>query len=410
MVLQFSTLQTTYSITYNANGGTGAPDNQIKTHGTNLTLSGTEPTRANSSAGSYTVTLNAHGGSVNTTSLNAARTTGYTFKNWNTAANGNGTSYAPGAIYTTDAAATLYAQWNSSTTTAAVTLPTPTRTGYVFKGWGTSSTATTGVTGSYTPTGNVTLYAVWEANKYTVTYNPNGGTGAPDNQIKTHGTNLTLSSTKPTHAATSAGKYTVTFNANGGSVTPASLDAPRTTAYKFQNWNTAADGSGTSYAPGATYTVDADVTLYAQWESNTSTNPVELPTPTRTGYVFKGWATSSTAATGVTGSYTPTDNVTLYAVWSGPDLVLPTSLTTIESEAFAGGAFTYVKLPESATAIQSRAFADCPNLRYIYIPEATIIIAKDAFSGTSGLTILGARDSYAEFFAQRNSFTFVPVA
>ena len=157
----------TYTITYNANGGTGAPSAQTKTHDVVLTLSTTKPTRANASAGSYTVTLNANGGSVSTDKLTAARTTSYTFKNWNTAANGGGTSYNPGASYTANAAATLYAQWNSSTTTAAVTLPSPTRNGYSFQGWATSATATGGSTGNYTPTGNVTLYAIWKQDQTT---------------------------------------------------------------------------------------------------------------------------------------------------------------------------------------------------------------------------------------------------
>ena len=261
------------------------------------------------------MTLNANGGSVSTTSLTAARTTSYTFKNWNTAQNGSGTTYAPGASYTANADVTLYAQWNSSTSTAAVTLPTPTRTGYIFKGWATSAEAGDGATGSYTPTGNVTLYAIWEANKYTISYDANGGTGAPEPQIKIHDVALTLSSEQPTRPDESAGSYTVTLNANGGSVSPTSLTAARTTSFTFNNWNTAADGSGTTYAPGASYTANAAATLYAQWNSSTSTAAVTLPTPTRTGYIFKGWATSAEAADGATGSYTPTGNVTLYATW-----------------------------------------------------------------------------------------------
>lgn len=70
---------------------------------------------------------------------------------------------ASGASYTTNAALALYAIYTSSTTTTAVTLPTPTRSGYNFMGWATSSTATSGTTGSYTPSGNVTLYAIWGA-------------------------------------------------------------------------------------------------------------------------------------------------------------------------------------------------------------------------------------------------------
>ena len=153
----------TYAVTYNANGGTGAPSTQYKTHGTALTLSSTKPTKAAVSAGNYTVTLNANGGTCSSSSLSAKRTTSYTFSKWNTNSSSTGTSYNAGASYTTNAALSLYAIYSSSTSTAAVTLPTPTRSGYNFMGWATSSTATTGTTGSYTPSGNVTLYAIWGA-------------------------------------------------------------------------------------------------------------------------------------------------------------------------------------------------------------------------------------------------------
>lgn len=153
----------TYAVTYNANGGSGAPSTQYKTYGTALTLSSTKPTKSSTSAGSYTVTLNANGGTCSSASLSAVRTTKYTFSKWNTNSSGTGTSYASGASYTTNAALALYTIYTSSTTTTAVTLPTPTRSGYNFMGWATSSTATSGTTGSYTPSGNVTLYAIWGA-------------------------------------------------------------------------------------------------------------------------------------------------------------------------------------------------------------------------------------------------------
>jgi len=90
-------------------------------------------------------------------------------------------------------------------------------------------------------------------------------------------------------------------------------------------------------------------------------------------------------------------------------LIPPSSLTVIEAEAFSGSAFTSVKLSEGTTTIGSRAFADCPKLRYIYIPEATTGIAGNAFSGVSNLTILGASGSYAEFYAQRYGYSFTAV-
>ena len=71
---------------------------------------------------------------------------------------------------------------------------------------------------------------------YTISYNAHGGSGAPSAQTKDGGIDLTLSSTAPTRAG-----------------------------YTFAGWNTAADGSGTSYASGATFTGNVDTTLYAQW-------------------------------------------------------------------------------------------------------------------------------------------------
>jgi uncharacterized repeat protein (TIGR02543 family) len=115
----------------------------------------------------------------------------------------------------------------------------PTRTGYSFQGWATSASGSVSYAAgaSYTANAAVTLYAVWKANTYTVSYNANGGTGAPGNQTKTYGTALTLSSTKPTR-----------------------------TNYTFKGWGTSASATTVSYAAGASYTTNAAVTLYAVWE------------------------------------------------------------------------------------------------------------------------------------------------
>jgi len=72
----------TYTITYNANGGTGQPANQTKTENIALTLSTTVPVR-----------------------------TGYTFKGWATSAGAIVAQYQPGGSYTANAGATLFAVW-----------------------------------------------------------------------------------------------------------------------------------------------------------------------------------------------------------------------------------------------------------------------------------------------------------
>lgn len=329
-----------YDVTYNANGGTGAPAAQKKIKDTALTLSTTKPTKASTSSTStstITVSYNANGGSSTPTAGTGTKTTvtttPYTFSTWNTAANGSGTSYASGASYTANAALTLYAQYTAGTATKTVTDPkiaiasgitraaadvtgykvtfnanggssTPSAVTskrgaiYSFKQWNSKSdgSGTEYKPGTaYSFSANTTLYAIWGAS-YT-------------NKA------VTLASAI-SRADASAGSYTVTYNANGGSCSTTSASAARTTKYTFSKWNTKSDGSGTDYSAGASYTPSAAVTLYAKWTSSTTTAAVTLPTPTRTGYTFKGWSTSSSATSGSTGSYTPTGNVTLYATWS----------------------------------------------------------------------------------------------
>ena len=109
----------------------------------------------------------------------------------------------------------------------------------------------------------------------------------------------------------------------------------------------------------------------------------------------------------MTGYYTPKSDVTLYATWIQPDLALPASLITIESEAFTGGAFRYVKLSENTVSIGWHAFANCPNLTYIYIPEATKEIDLAAFGDLNALTILGKPNSTAEEYAKEHHYTFI---
>lgn len=142
--------------------------------------------------------------------------------------NANGGSGAPGS----------QTKWYGT----ALTLSTakPTRTGYSFLGWSTSKTATSATYaagGSYTANAAATLYAVWKANTYKISYNANGGSGAPAAQTKAHGSTLVLSSKKPTRAN-----------------------------YTFLGWSTSATATTATYAAGASYTANAAATLYAVWK------------------------------------------------------------------------------------------------------------------------------------------------
>ena len=333
---------TGYTVSFNKNGGTTTPSNLTSTiyynqtywntkangSGTNYSSQGSYTTngantmyaiwstsngavilpsaisRSQSTANGYTVTFNANGGSCSTTSLTATDTKSYTFAGWSY----NGSTYTAGASFTPSEATTMTANWAVSTTPGSITLPTASKSGYTFVGWGTSASATSGVTGSYTPNGNVTLYAVYSANGYQVTYNANGHGTAPANQTKTHGTALTLQSFIANQTETG---YTVTLNPNEGICTVPSVTSQ--IEYKQTYWNTQANGSGTNYASRGTYNSDSNLTLYAIWSS--TKKAVTLPTPTRNGYRFVGWSSNKNDTTGVTGSYTPQGNTTLYAIW-----------------------------------------------------------------------------------------------
>ena len=265
-------------------------------------------TRNSTTETGYKVTFNANGGSCSTTELTATNTRSYTFSKW-AAGSTSGTKYSAGASFTPTAATTMYATWTESVTNGSIDLPTASKSGYTFVGWGTSASATTGSTGTYTPSGNITLYAVYSANGYAVTYNANGHGNAPANQTKTHGTALTL---QPFIADQTETGYTVTLNANGGSVNTTALTSQ--IKYKQTNWNTNSSGTGTNYGSKASYTGNAALNLYAVWSADPQY--VTLPTPTRSNYVFNGWAFDTSAPSGMTGNYVPTSNVTLYALWS----------------------------------------------------------------------------------------------
>lgn len=144
-------------------------------------------------------------------------------------------------------------------------------------------------------------YVTYSISNVTITYDANGGSNAPAST--TGSPPLTVTSSEPTGAVRVAN-----FNANGGSVSPSSI----TKNLVFSHWTTNADGSGTLYESGSTYSGTSNITLYAQY-----TTPVlgTLPTPTRSTANFIGWFTAASGGTQISSS-TPISNTTYYAHWS----------------------------------------------------------------------------------------------
>lgn len=317
------TLTGTYIISYDANGGSGAPSAQNKTPGVTLTLSSIKPTRE-----------------------------GYTFSKWNTKADGTGTNYNSGANYTADTSLSLYAIWNINKvqfaynpnggtvdadgygysdygwiTKDAVTYFQTlnyndsndlydattfglTRTGYTFDGhWylynnidGITTTrfrqdtsynsaefyhyADTTKTVVNTPLVSCWVYAGWTANNYIVTFDPNGGSIDTTTIIVTYDSNYDI------------------------------LPTPTRIGYTFNGWFTAKTG-GTQITADSTVNITSDQVLYAQWTvkvykytlgetegvitegSTTSGNKnygsmIILKAVPKSGYTWNAWKSSNT--------------------------------------------------------------------------------------------------------------------
>lgn len=325
-----------YRITYNANGGSGAPSNQSKDYNKSVTLSSTKPTRS-----------------------------GYTFLGWSTSSNATSASYSAGSSYSSNADLTLYAVWKevstytlsynanggsgapssqSGATSYAVSSTVPTRQGYTFLGWSKSSSASTA---SYKPgstinlSSNTTLYAVWNpaatikldnpynatidfaSQEYYYTFTPtangdytieswgdldtkvyvynsswtelgnNDDDGDESNfmlklnltagtkyyikvrafSLKTGSTSFIITKEAPT-------TYTLSYNVNGGSGAPSSQSGatsyaisstvPTRQGYTFLGWSKSSSASSATYKPGSTIELTSNATLYAVWKSASS--------------------------------------------------------------------------------------------------------------------------------------------
>ncbi|MCL2367550.1 MAG: InlB B-repeat-containing protein, partial [Oscillospiraceae bacterium] len=313
-----------YTVTYDANGGSGAPLDSAR----------------------Y-----AEGAAVTVLDKGEMTRPGYDFTGWNTQKDGKGDSYrAADTFQMPDENLSLYAQWDAIDYSVTyypggaegdvpvdlkayhvgddvdVAAPTGlTYSNYRFMGWRANLSGTPliqpGEEAFKMPPADVELAAEW-AREYKVTYDGNGhssGTVPPEDGFYITG--------ETTRAAAQG-----TMDRRG---------------YTFTGWNTLSNGGGTPYAAGAAITIVAvDVTLYAQWRHDQYTvtydgneNTVGAPpapenhftddavtvkgpgTLGRDGYKFMGWRRARTG--GGTEDYLagqtfdmPESNVTLMAIWA----------------------------------------------------------------------------------------------
>ncbi len=308
----------TYTVTYNGNGNTTG----------NVPVDGISPYITGS-----TVTVLDNIGSP------VLEKTGYVFSGWNTVDNGSGISYVQGDTFTINANTILYAQWtptytvtyngNGNTTgnvpvdssspyitgSTVIVLgnsgsPVLGKTGYTFAGWNTTEngSGTSYAQGNtFTINANTILYAQWTPT-YTVTYNGNGNTSG----------NVPVDGSSP--YITGA---TITVLGNSGSPVLGK------TGYTFAGWNTTDNGSGTSYAQGNTFTINANTILYAQW---TLAPTLAAPTPlSSVGGNTEAYILFTQTGTITNYEYSTDDGATFLA-FSPPQIYSPVNIKTLSSD------------------------------------------------------------------------------
>ena len=265
----------------------------------------------------------------------------------------------------------------------------PTKTGSTFLGWSTKSSSTAADSAytaakmaagvSYTSNAALTLYAIWKINTYTITYNANGGSGAPGKQTKTYGKVLKLSAVKPSK-----------------------------TGSNFSGWR---GSDGNNYTPGANYSTNANLILTAQWnvityiikynanggsgapgdqtknygQNLTLSNTV----PTKTSYRFLGWSTNINATSPTWtkgGTYKDNKSVTLYAIWAntyiGPSIAsrrVYRSLDDTGSIESLAGAYIYLSFDWIAGSTNAGA-----NPTTVTIKKGSATVYNESFASESG--------------------------
>ena len=201
-----------------------------------------------------------------------------------------------------------------------------TRDGYTFTGWKRADNQQAYGDGQWVtnlttqPDGIVTMVAQWSANEAHIRYNPN-----------------------PPAGKTAGGNGTPNWDGHTGDTPAIGGNGWTIDGYTFAGWTTNADGGGTKYAPGASWTASGTLTLYAQWtpgeagltyDGNGATGGKTDPQNgvtgqnvtiarngfTRPGYTFVRWDTQADCrgkAVNPGDKWTLQGSSTLYACWTG---------------------------------------------------------------------------------------------
>ena len=402
----------TINVTYNGNGATSSvlPQNSKFTYGTAFNTAAQLDRK-------YTVTYDYNGATGGTGTSSSVSS--YTWKGWKSSA--NGAVYNASTTYTdnfgaTGGTLTFTAQWES----ASVILPSPVKTGYTFNGWYTSSSGGTkaGNAGApYTPSSNITLYAQWTINQYTLDLN-----GTLDNMSRDNISGIATADVyvNGTLQADDCRDYTSQFDYG--------------TAYTVKDIKTAAgytyDGaetiSGTVESGGSTVVLRFHTNTYnilyngngSTGGSTASQNGIKFGADcqlnangfTRDGYDFAGWATSQNGDVlygnnAVVNTLTTADraSVTLYAKWTPrTDRSYKVNVYLMNTSG------TYPASPESFIFGNQTTGTNVSVLYESYIPEgkdASQFYLDTSKSNVTSGTVLGNNGLTLVMYIARRSHT-----
>lgn len=391
-----------YTVTWNANGGTVSPASTTKTHGSTLGALPI-PTRASTAEYSYTFagwfTAASGGTQISTTTTVTGNVTYYahwtaTKRSYTATFNSNGGN--------TPSPSTITKEYNA----ALGTLPTCSRTGYTFLGWYTASSGGTKISTTTVVTKNITYYAQWSINSYTLTFNPNGGTVTPTSKDLEYNSAY---GTLPTPTRASDAQYT----------------------YTFAGWYTAATGG--TQVTATTKMAAKDTTVYAHWTSNTRSYTVSYKTtygtlnrtsqsvaynskgsctltmPNNTAeftYTFVGWYTAANGGGTKVGSEltleTPaiTGTVTYYAY-----VTRSTKSYTHTFNANGGGTVS----PSTITKAYNTALGTLPTVSrtgYTFVGWFDTSAESGGTQATTTTKVTGTKTWYARWSINSYTFTF----
>ena len=258
----------------------------------------------------YSVTLNYNGSTTPNTTLKSKNT----FDGYWSQRNGKGTKYYDSTgkgigVSKFTSNSTIYANWING----SITLPDASRTGYKLTGWYTAASGGTkvGNAGSkYNTSKNITLYAQWKAEEYVINLDSQNATSTGTTRVIANYGSPISKITPPSRV------YTLNLDYNMAGLTNSNLRS----TYTFNGYYTGVNGTGTKYinADGSSarnYDKTENLNLYAYWTGGS----VVLPDSYVPYYKFEGWFTNSSGGIKIGNantSYTITSNKTIYAHWT----------------------------------------------------------------------------------------------